>query len=357
MKGIILGLLCFVIGLGVGLGSLWPRFQAVANTAGSLRVQTETLQAAHSALQNKYQELSDDYSQLQSKYQSLKDSYDGLQGENTQLQAAYQSAAKDYKKAKEQLQRANAQLSQTKEQVVKLSEQVESLKDQLIKLEVKYNNLARGLKQSSLRNPTWKELLDFLKEDDTESIRYIPGEFDCSGFAITLRDRSWRRGFRCAFVEVGFGGGQAHALTAFDTPDHGLIYVDDTGNSEGTGKDTIAFVEMGKPYGLISLEGVREEHIDCPSRPEEFWKPLRRVRYDGNLFSYDYYLNWQRRVEFYEESVAAYNKAVKEYNRGSTKYSYSQLDSWRRNLDELEKDLGTRYKPLEAVRNIEIYWN
>ena len=143
----ILGLLCFVIGLGVGLGSLWPRFQAMANTAGSLRVQTETLQAAHSVLQNKYQELSDDYSQLQSESQNLKDSYDGLQGENAQLQAAYQSAAKGY--------------------------------------------------------------------------------------------------------------------------------VDDTGNSEGTGKDTIAFVKIGKPYGLISLEGVREEHIDCPSKPEGFWKSLR----------------------------------------------------------------------------------
>ncbi len=103
--------------------------------------------------------------------------------------------------------------------------------------------------------------------------------------------------------------------------------------------------------------GVKEEYIDPYTKPEEFWKPLKRSRYPGNPFGYDYYMDWRERVKFYQESIGAYNEAVKAFNRGSTKYSYSQLESWSKNLDELEKDLATIYEPLGAVKNIEIYWD
>jgi len=346
MKRALFGLLCFFVGLLVGFGTMWPRYQAAVNTARSLEVSGETLEASQAALQNKYEELDANYDELQSQY--------------AQLQATHQSLIEDYERAEQELQEANRQLSQTKAQVTKLRKEIKGLEEELAGLKANYKNLLREIKRSTLKDPTWEELRQFLEADDTETLVYLPDEFDCVGFALTLRDRTWRRGFRCAFVEVEFEGteyGNAHALTAFNTPDRGLIYVDDTGNSDGTGVDGIAYVEVGKPYGLISLKGVKEEYIDPYTRPEEFWKPLRRVRYAGNLFGYDYYTNWRQRVEFYRESIAAYNKAVAEYNRGSTRYSYSQLDSWSRNLDELEKDLGPIYEPLGVVKNIELYWN
>ncbi len=249
--------LCLVVGLAVGLGALWPKYQAAANTARSLKARIERLEAAQAAWKNKYKELEDNYARLQSEHQNLKDNYDRLQGEQAQLQAAYQSAIEDYEKAKQELKEANSQLSQTKVQVTKLSGQIEDLHQQLAELEARYKNLAQGIKQSTLRDPTWEELRQFLQADDTEALKYIPNKFDCTGFALALRDRAWRRGFRSAFVEVGFVAGESagHALTAFETLDKGLVYVDDTGEADGSGEDAIAYVEIGKPCGLISLEG------------------------------------------------------------------------------------------------------
>ena len=209
---------------------------------------------------------------------------------------------------------------------------------------------------SPLRNPSWEELLSFLKEDDTEKLIYDPGVFDCTGFAITLRDRALWRGWRSAFVEITFGGGGAHALVAFKTEDLGLVFVDDTGDEKGTGRDKIAYIKPGKPYGLISLEGVKTTYIACEGEPEEFWRPLTYASCE-NPFDYGYYEEWRRRYEFYLESVEAYNRAVEEYNRGEGEYTYSQLESWRENLLALEENLGPAYAPMGIVQNIEMYWN
>jgi len=100
-----------------------------------------------------------------------------------------------------------------------------------------YESLRERLQQSTLENPTWSELEEFLRLDDTDTLPYVENSFDCSGFAITLRDRAWRYGMRCAYVEIGFGDVAGHAFNVFETTDKGLIYVD------VTGADGIAYVE------------------------------------------------------------------------------------------------------------------
>lgn len=239
---------------------------------------------------------------------------------------------------------------------------------QLQDLQTTYENLLKDIQTPRLKNPTWSELKRFIEEDRTDALQYIPGKFDCEGFAIKFRDAAGQRGFRCAFVAVGFGeNAVGHALNAFQT-DQGTIYID------VTERDSIAYIEKGKPYGTIVLEGVRETYIDCAyTTPDAFWKkPLRYTRYGGNLFAYKYYQNYSARWAFYDSSVSAYNAevqrynaAVRAFNQGTGTYSYVQLqewsdrlEAWAENLSALETDLGTiRIEPLGTVDTIEVYWN
>mgnify|MGYP005849224053 CR=1 FL=1 len=158
-----------------------------------------------------------------------------------------------------------------------------------------------------------------------------------------------------------------HALNAFQT-DVGTLYVDTTE------RDSIAYVEKGRPYGTIVLKGVKETYIDCTSTPPEaFWiQPLSYTHYSGNIFAYDYYLSYSARWNFYHSSISAYNAevqrynaAVKAFNQGRGTYSYAQmqewnyrLEAWAENLSALETDLGTeQIEPLGTVETIEAYWN
>jgi hypothetical protein len=88
------------------------------------------------------------------------------------------------------------------------------------------------------KNPTWEELLAFLKEDTTDEIEYT-STFVCADFAETLHNNAEKKGIRCGFVTVGKGEYRSlnpisaiigsHALNAFQTVDRGLVYIDCTG--------------------------------------------------------------------------------------------------------------------------------
>ena len=228
----------------------------------------------------------------------------------------------------------------------------ESLQDDYTNLRADYESSLERLEQSELEDPTWSELKKFLKRDDTDEIPYVENSFDCSGYAITLRDRAWRYGMRCAYIEIVFTDGGAHALNAFDTTDEGLIYVDDTG------ADRIAYIEMGQPYGVILLEAVKSQYLACSVSPDLFWGDLSCEARSSHPFNYDYYPDYQRRVQFKEETVDAYNEAVNEYNRGRGDWTRSQLTEWQDNIEDLKGDLGAIfYEPGDEVESIEFYWN
>jgi hypothetical protein len=213
----------------------------------------------------------------------------------------------------------------------------------------------------SLRDPTWQELVEFLKEDETDTYIYRAGEFDCSGFAITLRDHAIARGFRCAYVEIEFiNSSVGHALNAFRTSDKGLVFVDDTGSENRTCYDRIAYLKIGEQYGVISLDAVRWRYINTSAyKPDEFWKLLTYITHLENStypLTYDYYIEYQARVKFLDDTIKAYNAAVEEYNSRSGKYSYEQLREWLSSINTLEAELGTLWLPMGIVKNIEIYW-
>ena len=280
-----------------------------------------------------------------------------LQSQINSLSSDLAEAQRTIKNYEEEIADLRSQISSLESNKSLLEERIKVLIERLnetsryvIQLKADYESLLSSVKNQTLKNPTWDDLKSFLEQDDTDKLEYKPGEFDCTGFAIRLRDNAWRLGYRCAFVEIALEEGMGHALNAFQTADGKIIFVDDVES------DAIAYVEVSQPYGRIELNAVRLHYIDCSGDPARFWGPLNYTSHP-DPFSYDYYLSYRRRVEFYGESVEAYNRALDDYRRGEGNYSYSQLQSWYENLEMLREELGVIYEPMGTVQNIEVYWN
>ncbi len=78
---------------------------------------------------------------------------------------------------------------------------------------------------------TYHQVLEFLKEDQTEKILYQPSEFVCWDFAELLQENAQKQGLRCAVVTLAWSGSpKSHVINAFETSDKGLIWVDVTGS-------------------------------------------------------------------------------------------------------------------------------
>jgi hypothetical protein len=136
-------------------------------------------------------------------------------------------------------------------------------------------------------NPTYAQLLTFLRADNTDEYPYqyviSPLEFYygsaesnldlekikniidgiispddpniCADFAERLHNNAEKAGMRCGYISLNFDTGEGHALNVFETTDRGLIYIDDTGTF-GYGPsncDKIVDVQVGEDYIPVSL--------------------------------------------------------------------------------------------------------
>ena len=80
----------------------------------------------------------------------------------------------------------------------------------------------------TLRDPTYKQAVSFLREDRTDRNEYVEdtyGVYVCSHFARDVCNNAEAEGLRCAFVELRYPE-EGHAIIAFDTIDEGLVYFD-----------------------------------------------------------------------------------------------------------------------------------
>lgn len=251
-------------------------------------------------------------------------------GDYDALQADYEALQAELNEAQAEVSRLNADMAT---------------------LETAVSSLRETINQTVLSNPTWAEMAAFLKLDDTDAFAYDEDKFDCTGFAITFRDRAWRAGLRCAYVEISFSGKAiGHALNAFETSDRGLVYID-------AQDDCLAYVVSGQPYGTIVLDSLLETYIDCSGSPAEFWEPLRYTTHP-DILSYDYYNEYQKRVKFQQDTITAFNRAVTEYNSGGSQYTHSQLNRWTDNIDALSAEFGDAIFQAEGkVDKLQVYWN
>jgi hypothetical protein len=106
------------------------------------------------------------------------------------------------------------------------------------------------------RDVSYQELLDFLREDQTDQLQYVKNEFSCSDFAETLQHNAEKKGIQCAWVYVNLMGATDHSINAFQTKDRGLIFVDDSGSNEDShpsNMDKTVILEKGRDYCPESL--------------------------------------------------------------------------------------------------------
>ena len=113
------------------------------------------------------------------------------------------------------------------------------------------------------RNPSYRQLLEFLRSDPTDTRTYIVGEWVCVCFAEELHNNAERAGIRCALVTVELE--ELHALNAFRTSDHGMVFVDCT-SSRSVGS-------QGGPKSHDCWVDLQREHLYIPRFlfPSEGW--------------------------------------------------------------------------------------
>jgi hypothetical protein len=111
----------------------------------------------------------------------------------------------------------------------------------------------------SAKNPAWEELKAFLKTDQTDRQAYVTGKFTCGDFAETLHNNAEAAGIRSAIIAVELKpagmveGVIYHSLTAFETTDHGLMYIDATSSSQGYYADKEVNLVVGGDYVCVSI--------------------------------------------------------------------------------------------------------
>ena len=187
------------------------------------------------------------------------------------------------------------------------------------------------------RDVSWEQVKEFVMNDDTNTHTYIPGSFVCADFAAMLHNRAEAAGIKTAYVSVEFAEGPAHALDAFNTTDRGLVYIDCTGpgfqsptfgNSSDSQDiyaeyDKVAYIEIGQPYGLISLD-------------------------KATSFDYSFYEQWTQQWQDYEAKVSLYNQGH---------LSYSERQVLRSQIEALQAVLGDyRWEPLGIVTRVDVHW-
>jgi outer membrane murein-binding lipoprotein Lpp len=242
---------------------------------------------------SKYNELLSQYSDLQAKQDELSTEYASIQ---EQINVQLSQLESELETAKQELVDTKSDYSRMLKQNQELRDELQDYRDTGITISsidrlprtLKYDYMPstdRVLKDSDYViltnnpesvNPTFSELMTFLKSDDTDSASYSfiwgSGGKLCGWFAEQLHNRAEQAGIRSAFVSVDFKDEWiGHALNAFNTTDKGLVFVDCTGDTPDltiptfniytrtyiigdTGScDTIAYLEKGKPIGWINI--------------------------------------------------------------------------------------------------------
>jgi len=94
---------------------------------------------------------------------------------------------------------------------------------------------------TSLRDPTYSEVQQFVAADKTDSSPYIIGSYTCANFAADFRSNALRAGYECGVVFLYFHDNTRHAINGFNSTDKGLVFVEPQ-------SDVFVDVAVGKRY-------------------------------------------------------------------------------------------------------------
>lgn len=185
-------------------------------------------------------------------------------------------------------------------------------------------------------NPTYAELIAFIKADFTDTDDYLEGGaggYVCADFAEDVHNNAEAAGIRAAWVSIDFGrDDEGHACNAFETTDRGLVYIDCTGEghltyaeaierfgraalSKPTPWDTVAYIKIGNQYGRIVIAKAKTLSYSFYEEYTQKWQ-----EYDRRLSEYnEEVIQFNQEVNEYGRLLNDYNDEVAEYN-----YEYSR---------------------------------
>ena len=107
------------------------------------------------------------------------------------------------------------------------------------------------IQKSTAKDPTYQEMLNFLRTDQTDKCDYILDKFVCADFAEQVQNNAEIAGYNCAYVTVSFTDSVGHACNAFNTTDRGLVFIDCTNSLDGSGpynRDCVVNIVQGSIY-------------------------------------------------------------------------------------------------------------
>jgi len=208
-------------------------------------------------------------------------------------------------------------------------------------------------------DPTYNDLVRFLKADSTSSMKYVYPGWTCADFARQLHDNAEAQGIKAAFVAVEFynssidysiydsGSGSydyplttpdmGHGFNLFNTTDRGPVYVDSSGIYESSTGDRIVYVAEGREFNEIDLDY-------------------------ANGTDYTFYSGYRQKYIDYVYDLKEYNRLASAYNQGITpvgmdlKQAALQLKTKSDDLAIKKAAMGPFYYPSGVVKTIDVYW-
>ncbi len=206
------------------------------------------------------------------------------------------------------------------------------------------------------KDPSWQELMSFIKSDGTDAKPYIPDVFICGAFAEQVQHNAEAAGIRSAIVFINFADSRiGHALNAFKTTDKGLVYIDCTGTglqvTRGSSSqsysswDKIAYLVKNREYGLLGITNISSTDYTFYEKAKADWD------------------SYEQRLDAYYSDVERYNAEIagRIYYFGTP--DWQRIMQWESNLRQQQSTLNAAksrlpliWKPLGIVSTIEIYW-
>ncbi len=181
--------------------------------------------------------------ELESTAAKLGTSETELQATKTRLQSAETKLATtetELQLTKEGLQSAETELASALASINTVQTELDERESELNELQIDYEGLIAG-HGYTIKDPAYRQMMNFIEDDDTDQAKYITGKYECVEFATDLCNRAEAIGIRCAYVSIRFPDGRGHAIVAFDTIDKGLIYIEPQ-------YDDLVEIEIGKPF-------------------------------------------------------------------------------------------------------------
>lgn len=133
--------------------------------------------------------------------------------------------ADDLDKVQAQLTSIEAELATTQAELAARETELGALEAELFNLLANYERLTTGYGYV-LRDPSYREMGDFLAWDTTSEREYVESEYVCVDFAADVKANAVKEGIRCAYVLIEYPGESGHTIVAFDTTDEGLVFIE-----------------------------------------------------------------------------------------------------------------------------------